>query len=68
MKANYFQIHTTNGAIRGTYNTTTSLVLETTNAPITVHAGLTSGGSKAPTRAYIKSTNGYVLPVTCRRG
>ncbi|RDX48573.1 hypothetical protein OH76DRAFT_1483681 [Lentinus brumalis] len=56
---NLVLVKSSNGAIRGTYNTSTSLVLETSNAPISVSANLLNGNER-PTVLYAKTSNGRV--------
>ncbi|KAI0696204.1 hypothetical protein C8T65DRAFT_37507 [Cerioporus squamosus] len=56
---NLVLVKSSNGAITGTYNTSTSLVLETSNAPITVNANLLNGNER-PTVLYAKTSNGRV--------
>ncbi|KAF8959957.1 hypothetical protein BDZ97DRAFT_1761106 [Flammula alnicola] len=51
-------IATTNGPIRGTFSTTTSLLLTTTNSPIQVFAGLESNGTHPSFVA--RTTNGLI--------
>jgi hypothetical protein len=51
-------IHTTNSGIRGTFNTSSLLVLQTTNGPINVGVGLHDEGEQATLIAH--TTNGKV--------
>ena len=50
--------HSSNGVISGHYNTSDSVVLETTNAPITAVIGLLNDHSGEATKARIHTTNG----------
>ena len=60
LAGNHISFHTSNGAIRGTFNTSTSIVLETANAPIGVHVDLINGHGGPPTRLTLKTRNGCV--------
>ncbi|PIL33801.1 hypothetical protein GSI_04426 [Ganoderma sinense ZZ0214-1] len=52
--------HSKNSAIRGKFNTSTELELETANAPINVHANLASGDDEEPTRLVLRTSNGHI--------
>jgi len=55
--ADSLKVHTTNGAIRGTFNTSDSLTLNTTNLPISVRIGAENGGSGKPTDVLMQTDN-----------
>jgi len=52
------KVHTTNSGIRGTFNSTSSLILETTNGPINVAVGLHDEGNQPTLIAH--TTNGQL--------
>ncbi len=54
------KVHASNGGVRGEFNTSTELVIETSNAPIVVRADLLNGDER-PTILRLKTSNGYVL-------
>ena len=59
--ANRVAIRTTNAPIRGTFNASSALLLETANAPIVVRANLVNGaifGEGQPTVATLRTANG----------
>ena len=58
--ASTFNIHSTNGAISGAFNTTDSLTLVTTNSPISVRIGAVNRRSARPTKVFVQTTNGFV--------
>ncbi|KAI0352039.1 hypothetical protein OH77DRAFT_1410038 [Trametes cingulata] len=53
-------LHSTNGRIEGTFNTTKSLDLYTSNGPIVVRANLLSAGEDAGTTASLRTSNGVI--------
>lgn len=53
-------VRTSNSPITGSFNTSTSLHLETSNARINVEAGLTNENSGRPTDLLLKTSNGFV--------
>ena len=61
MAGSHIHAHSKNSAIRGKFNTSTELELETANAPINVHANLASGDDEQPTHLILRTSNGYVL-------
>ena len=60
LAGNRVRVNTRNTSIRGKFNVSTALDLETTNAPIDVEASLVNGDGEEPTRLIIKTSNGYV--------
>ncbi|KAH9965384.1 hypothetical protein BC827DRAFT_1126128 [Russula dissimulans] len=58
--ANSVEVHTTNGGIRGAFNTSDDLTLVTTNMPISVRVGAANGGSKKPTDVLMRTTNAHI--------
>lgn len=58
--ASTFNVHTTNGAISGAFNTTDSLSLVTTNSPVSVRIGAVNEKSERPTKVFVQTTNGFV--------
>ena len=61
MAGSHIHAHSKNSAIRGKFNTSTELELETSNAPINVHANLANGDDDEPTRLVLRTSNGYAL-------
>ena len=60
LAGNRVRVNTRNTSIRGKFNVSTTLDLETTNAPIDVEASLVNGDGEEPTRLILKTSNGYV--------
>lgn len=58
--ASTFNAHSTNGGISGTFNTTGSLTIVTTNAPVSVKIGAVNEKPEKPTEVFIQTTNGFV--------
>lgn len=61
MAGSHIHAHSKNSAIRGKFNTSTELELETANAPINVHANLASGDDEKATHLVLRTSNGYVF-------
>ncbi|KAI0261284.1 hypothetical protein BC834DRAFT_830545 [Gloeopeniophorella convolvens] len=53
-------VRATNGAISGVFNTSDSLTLETTNAPVSVSIGAKNDDKGKTTKVSVKSTNGHI--------
>ncbi|KAI0794307.1 hypothetical protein C8Q74DRAFT_568961 [Fomes fomentarius] len=53
------KVHASNGGVRGEFNTSTELVIETSNAPIVVRADLLNGDER-PTVLRLKTSNGRI--------
>ncbi|TBU46636.1 hypothetical protein BD309DRAFT_1078468 [Dichomitus squalens] len=51
---------TSNTAIRGKFNTSTTLELQTLNAPIVAEATLVNGRGEQPTRLILKTSNAHI--------
>ena len=60
LAGNRIRANTRNTSIRGKFNVSTTLELETTNAPIDVEASLVNGDGEESTRLVLKTSNGYV--------
>ena len=67
MAGSYVRARSQNSAIRGKFNTSTELDLETSNAPINVQANLANDGGKEPTRLTFRTSNGYVSRLSLPR-
>ena len=60
LAGNHIRAGTRNTPIRGKFNASTTLELETSNAPIEVEANLVNGDGEEPTRLVLKTSNRYV--------
>ena len=60
MKAKQGTIKTSNGGISGIYNTSSSLILATTNGRVQSEIGLSSIDGSEP-KLVVATTNGYVF-------
>ncbi|KAI0256051.1 hypothetical protein BJV78DRAFT_1118294 [Lactifluus subvellereus] len=58
--ANTLKVHTTNGRITGTFNTTDSLALITNNSPVSVKIGAEHGKPDKSTEVFIQTNNGPI--------